>query len=113
MRPSELHVFLKAALAAKLPVLITGAPGIGKSEIVANAVHEAGAALILSHPAVADPTDPAPTPVEANVVANELPGVVMSPVRIGKFAAGNKPEIVAPVTDAHVVTPAALMAVTN
>lgn len=57
MRPSELFTFLAEAIRARLPVLITGAPGIGKSDIVAQATADAGADLILSHPAVADPTD--------------------------------------------------------
>lgn len=57
MRASHLMTFLASAIAARLPVLITGRPGIGKSDIVAQAAEEAGADLILSHPAVADPTD--------------------------------------------------------
>lgn len=57
MRPSDLTGFLKEAIPAKRPILITGAPGIGKSDIVAEAAELAGADLILSHPAVADPTD--------------------------------------------------------
>jgi len=57
MKPSELQSFLTEAIPARLPVLVTGAPGIGKSDIVAQAARDAGADLILSHPAVADPTD--------------------------------------------------------
>lgn len=57
MRPSELTTFLARAITARLPILITGAPGIGKSDIIAQAAAASGAALILSHPAVADPTD--------------------------------------------------------
>jgi hypothetical protein len=57
MKPSELKTFLAAAITSRLPVLITGAPGIGKSDIVTQAATDAGADLILSHPAVADPTD--------------------------------------------------------
>ena len=57
MRPSELTQFLARAIPARLPILITGAPGIGKSDIVAQAARAADADLILSHPAVADPTD--------------------------------------------------------
>jgi hypothetical protein len=49
--------FLSAAFKKRRPVLISGAPGIGKSDIVAQATIDAGADLILSHPAVADPTD--------------------------------------------------------
>lgn len=57
MRPSELQTLLASAIPARLPILITGAPGIGKSDIVANAAAAAGADLILSHPVVSDPTD--------------------------------------------------------
>lgn len=57
MRPTELLTFLSHTIAARIPVLIQGAPGIGKSDIVAKAAIDAGADLILSHPAVADPTD--------------------------------------------------------
>jgi len=48
---------LAEAFRALLPVLIIGPPGIGKSDLVAQATDAAGADLILSHPAVADPTD--------------------------------------------------------
>ncbi len=57
MRPTELKTLLTKAFEAKLPVLITGAPGVGKSDIVDQARQAMGADLILSHPAVADPTD--------------------------------------------------------
>jgi hypothetical protein len=57
MTPKQLFAFLSQAIPARLPILITGAPGIGKSDIVASAAIQAGAELILSHPAVADPTD--------------------------------------------------------
>lgn len=55
--PKQLTELLKQTIAANLPVLITGAPGIGKSEIVAQAAIAAGSDIIISHPAVADPTD--------------------------------------------------------
>lgn len=57
MRPTELVTFATKAIEAGLPILVTGAPGIGKSDIIAQAAAAAGADLILSHPAVADPTD--------------------------------------------------------
>lgn len=57
MSPSQLLDMLTAAIPARLSVLITGAPGIGKSDIVAQAAAQAGASLLISHPAVADPTD--------------------------------------------------------
>lgn len=57
MKPTDLRTLLAAAIGARLPVLITGAPGIGKSDIVDGARLDADADLILSHPAVEDPTD--------------------------------------------------------
>ncbi len=57
MRPTELLSFLSQTIRARIPVLVTGAPGIGKSDIVAEAAAAADADMILSHPAVADPTD--------------------------------------------------------
>lgn len=57
MKPSQLLSFLSRMIPARLPVLITGEPGIGKTDIVTAAADAAGAELILSHPAVADPTD--------------------------------------------------------
>lgn len=38
-------------------MLITGAPGVGKSDVVAQACGETDSDLILSHPVVCDPTD--------------------------------------------------------
>jgi hypothetical protein len=55
--PSRLAELLQAMIPARLPLLITGAPGIGKSDIIGQASQKAGADLIISHPAVADPTD--------------------------------------------------------
>jgi len=55
--PSQLITLLSAAIPQRLPILITGAPGVGKSDIVGQAATLTGAELILSHPAVADPTD--------------------------------------------------------
>src|SRR5262245_47390194 len=57
MRPSELHDLLVATIPHRAPVLITGAPGIGKTDIVTAAAEASGASLIVSHPVVSDPTD--------------------------------------------------------
>lgn len=57
MKPSQLATFLVAAIAARLPVLVKSSPGEGKSDIIAQSAARAGADLIISHPAVADPTD--------------------------------------------------------
>lgn len=73
MKPSELFSLLARTIAARLPILITGAPGIGKSDIVTRAACDAGADLILSHPAVADPTDVKGLPWIVNGAASFLP----------------------------------------
>src|SRR5882724_6653229 len=73
MTPSNLLVFLAKAIAARLPILITGAPGIGKSDLVAQAAETNGADLILSHPAVSDPTDAKGLPWVVDGAATFLP----------------------------------------
>lgn len=57
LKPSELRTMAREFMRAKLPLLIQGAPGIGKTEIIKAAVQDAGAELLLTHPAVSDPTD--------------------------------------------------------
>lgn len=57
MRISELKTLLVEAIKARMPVMIKGGPGVGKSDAVEQAAHEADADLMISHPAVADPTD--------------------------------------------------------
>lgn len=57
MKASTLTQFLSFAIANRLPVLIKGKPGIGKSDIVEQSCKTAGAKLIISHPVVSDPTD--------------------------------------------------------
>jgi hypothetical protein len=69
----EMRAFLAAAIAARLPILIQGAPGIGKSDLVDLAARDAGADLILSHPAVSDPTDAKGLPWAVDGRATFLP----------------------------------------
>ena len=57
MKPSQLQTALAFAFANRLPFLITGAPGIGKSDIIESAAADAGCELIITHPVVSDPTD--------------------------------------------------------
>jgi len=57
MRPRDLQKLLAVAFAKRLSVLITGAPGVGKTDIVLLAALAAGCNVIISHPVVADPTD--------------------------------------------------------
>jgi hypothetical protein len=57
MRPAELAAMLANTIANRLPVLIKGAPGIGKTDIVCDAAATAEAELIVLHPVISDPTD--------------------------------------------------------
>jgi len=68
MRPAELSQLLKWAIPQRFPILIKGAPGVGKTDIVFDAcssltvdaqgqLNGVATDLILSHPVVSDPTD--------------------------------------------------------
>ncbi|MPW11773.1 ATP-binding protein, partial [Paraburkholderia sp. CNPSo 3155] len=70
---SQLRELLITYIPARLPVLVTGAPGIGKSDIVAQAAQETGHDLLISHPVVEDPTDSKGLPFPDGNVARFLP----------------------------------------
>jgi len=57
MKPTALIKLLVTAFRNRLKVLIKGAPGIGKTEIVGQACAIVGAGLVIMHPAVSDPVD--------------------------------------------------------
>ena len=57
MKPKDLSKFLTRTIAARLPVLIKGAPGVGKTDIVTQACQETNTALYVSHPVVDEPID--------------------------------------------------------
>lgn len=57
MRPKQLTETLKFSIKYRFPVLIKGAPGIGKTDIVTQACIDTGTDLLISHPVVSDPTD--------------------------------------------------------
>jgi len=58
MKPSDLKEALRIAIKNRLPLLIVGSPGIGKTDIVTQAANEENADLEVFHPVVSDPTDP-------------------------------------------------------
>lgn len=65
MTPSKLMELLKDAIRHKEQLLIVGQPGIGKTDIVRQACDALKADVIVSHPAVSDPTDYKGLPVRA------------------------------------------------
>ena len=73
MKATKLIKVLAKAIEAGEPVLIKGAPGIGKSDIVKQACKLVGAKLIVAHPVVSDPTDFKGMPAIVDGVATFLP----------------------------------------
>jgi hypothetical protein len=75
LKASQATEFLSRYIEARIPVMLTGAPGVGKSSIVEAAAQAAGYDLILSHPVVSDPTDAKglPWPAKDGESASFLP----------------------------------------
>lgn len=75
MSPAQLTQLLQLYIPNRWPVLISGAPGIGKSDIVEQAAHAADHELLISHPVVEDPTDSKglPFPLPDRSAAQFLP----------------------------------------
>lgn len=57
MKQSEMRSVLGKCFAHSKPIMIEGAPGVGKTAIVTQAAQDAGMDLIVSHPITCDPTD--------------------------------------------------------
>lgn len=57
MNATRLSELLETSITHRRRVLIKGAPGVGKSDIVAQVCGKLGADLQLMHPAISDPTD--------------------------------------------------------
>jgi hypothetical protein len=57
MTPKNLKKVLVTMVKDRAPILIVGAPGIGKSDIVNQVATETKMDLIIEHPVVSDPTD--------------------------------------------------------
>lgn len=75
VRPLQLEELLVACIKGRLPVLVKGAPGVGKTDIIGSATEKAGADLLVSHPVTADPTDAKGLPwkVDGQDLATFLP----------------------------------------
>lgn len=73
MSPKQLKNVLLQVVPANLSILIKGAPGIGKSDIVAQVAKELKMELIICHPVVSDPTDYKGMPALVDGKAEFLP----------------------------------------
>lgn len=73
LTPGETSRLLTKAIKAKEPIMLVGAPGVGKSDIVAKACRDVDADLIIMHPVVSDPTDYKGLPFCVNGEAEFLP----------------------------------------
>jgi hypothetical protein len=73
LTPKQLTTFLPYVFAARKPLLVSGAPGIGKSDLLTQATAAADFDLVLSHPAVEDPTDAKGLPWVVGTAASFLP----------------------------------------
>jgi hypothetical protein len=57
MTPAAAQEILRKTIPAGLPVLLLGAPGVGKTAIVGQLAQELDRPLVVSHPVTSDPTD--------------------------------------------------------
>jgi hypothetical protein len=57
MKYNKMQTALAALIKANVPTLIVGQAGHGKSDMVDNVAKQIGYDLIISHPAISDPTD--------------------------------------------------------
>lgn len=73
MTPAAAQAVLRRTIPAALPVLLVGAPGVGKTALVAEIAAELGYPLVVSHPVTSDPTDFRGLPWMTNGEASFLP----------------------------------------
>lgn len=73
VRPSQVVPFLANAFKHGRQVLLVGRPGAGKTDMGFQATDSVGFGLLLSHPAVSDPTDYKGLPHDAKDHAEFLP----------------------------------------
>jgi ATPase family protein associated with various cellular activities (AAA) len=57
LKPKDLSKFLTQAIPAHMPILIKGAPGVGKTDIITQACEKTDTELLISHPVVDEPID--------------------------------------------------------
>jgi ATPase family associated with various cellular activities (AAA) len=57
LTPEAAQDILRRTIPAGLPLLLVGAPGVGKTAIVREVAAELGRELVVSHPVTSDPTD--------------------------------------------------------
>lgn len=73
MKPTQVISVLEKTIPSKLPSLIVGPPGIGKSDIISQVCDKLKAKLIIEHPVVSDPTDYKGLPFASKGKATFLP----------------------------------------
>jgi len=74
MSPNQLCQFISTiAIPNRFPVLVTGAPGIGKTAIVKQACADAKADILIRHPVVEEPIDAKGYPMRVDGYAKFVP----------------------------------------
>ena len=65
MRPAEANDALCDLITARVPALLIGQPGIGKTDLVRQVAHQLDRDVIVDYPIWADPTDYQGLPMDA------------------------------------------------
>ncbi len=73
MRTSKVKEVLKAFFVAGKPILLTGAPGVGKTELVQEVANELGFDCLIKHPVIDEPIDYKGFPSASKTSATFLP----------------------------------------